>query len=260
MSPALARRLTRRRRAGSGSRRCPPARRGRRGRGRGRSAGGARAAAARPGAIACSMRAEHRQLLVVDLDRAHRGLGGGLVGGGDGRDRLAREAHAVERDDRAVLDRVAVVGLDVVEVGAGQDRGHARRSSSAARDVDAADHARARAGCAAPCRGASRPSPCRRRTGPARAASRRRPCAAWRRRPRRALPTCSRDRSMPALEPGQLARGLEDRAVAGAAAEVAVEAVADLLLAAELAGVAQALERQQQARACSSRTAARRGA
>src|SRR5579872_2170608 len=49
------------------------------------------------------------------------------------------------------------------------------------------------------------------------------------------------------IEPGQLACRREDRAVARAAADVALEAVADLLLGAQLAGVAQALERQQQA-------------
>ena len=69
-------------------------------------------------------RAEHRQQLVGDLDRAHRRLRRRLVRGGDGSHRLAREAHAVDRDDRAILDRMAVIGLDVVEVGGGEDRGH----------------------------------------------------------------------------------------------------------------------------------------
>ena len=70
-------------------------------------------------------RAEHRLLLVLDLDRAQRRLGCGLVDGRDRLHRLPREAHAVKRDDRAVLDRVSVVGLDVVQVRAGQDRGDA---------------------------------------------------------------------------------------------------------------------------------------
>ena len=61
-------------------------------------------------------RAEHRELLVFDLDRAHRGLRARLVDRGDRCDGLAGEAHAVERDDRAILDRVSVVGLDVIEV------------------------------------------------------------------------------------------------------------------------------------------------
>jgi hypothetical protein len=42
---------------------------------------------------------------------------------GLGRDRrhlLAVEAHLVYREDRPVLDRVAVVGVDVVEIGAGE--------------------------------------------------------------------------------------------------------------------------------------------
>ena len=56
------------------------------------------------------------------VDRRDGGLGGGLVDRGDRRDRLADVAHAVDRDDRPVLDRVARVGVDVQEVGAGQHR------------------------------------------------------------------------------------------------------------------------------------------
>ena len=61
---------------------------------------------------------DHRQLLVLDLDRLDPGRSRGRGLGGDGRDLLPVEAHLVDRDDRPVLDRVPVVGIDVGEVGA----------------------------------------------------------------------------------------------------------------------------------------------
>ena len=204
-----------------------PARRGRRARGRGRSSGRRSCSRGASGASACSSVPSTGSCLVVDLDRAHRGLGGGLVDRRHGGHRLAGEPHPVDRDDRAILDRVAVVGLDV-----GRDRRRSgprrrpRSASAAAESIDADQRVGVRA-AQRPCRAASRPSPCRRRTAPGRAASRARPCAAARRRPR-AAPM----RSRTVIAADLPARGLEDRAVAGAAAEVAVEPVADVLLGA----------------------------
>ena len=63
-------------------------------------------------------RADDGQLLVVDLDRMNRGLGRRLGLGGDRRDGLAREADAVERKQRPVLQRVAVVRVDAAQVAA----------------------------------------------------------------------------------------------------------------------------------------------
>src|ERR1019366_7812874 len=88
------------------------------------------------------------------------------------------------------------------------------------------------------------PSPCPPHTGPRQTASRGRLCAAARRRPR-----VSRDAPRrSSVDPRELARGFEDRAIAGATTQIAVEAVADVLLGLQLAGVAQALDRQQQTR------------
>ena len=83
-------------------------------------------------------RAEYGQLLVVDLYRAHGRLGGGLAHRGDGGDRLAGEPHAIDCHDRAVLDRVSVIGLDVIEVRRRQDRRHALERQRR-RGVDPAD-------------------------------------------------------------------------------------------------------------------------
>ena len=71
---------------------------------------------------------DHRQFLVLDLDqldRRHRGRHGL---GRDRSDLLAVEAHLVDREDRPVLDRVSVVRVEVVEIGAREDAddaGHA---------------------------------------------------------------------------------------------------------------------------------------
>ncbi len=77
-------------------------------------------------------RPEHGQLLVLDFDRRHRRLGGRFVHGGDRGHGLAGEPDAIEGDDRTVLDRVSVVGLDVLEVGTGQHGRHAAHFERAA--------------------------------------------------------------------------------------------------------------------------------
>ena len=64
---------------------------------------------------------DHRQLLVLDLDQLDGRRCGGHGLGRDRGDLLAVEAHLVDREDRPVLDRVPVVGVEVVEVGAGED-------------------------------------------------------------------------------------------------------------------------------------------
>ena len=108
-------------RSRGGSRRCPAVPRARRARGRVRRSGGVRGArGARDRALL--ERVEHGQLVIVDLDRSQRRLGRVLVDRRDRRHWLADEPHPIERDDRTILDRVSVVGLDVREIGAGQNR------------------------------------------------------------------------------------------------------------------------------------------
>ena len=88
--------------AGSGSRRFPPGAQLAEAVEEARAEGPSCSSGA-SGASACVDRADDRQLLVVDVDAVERGLGGRLVLGRDGRDRLAREADAVDRDDGPVL-------------------------------------------------------------------------------------------------------------------------------------------------------------
>ena len=66
-------------------------------------------------------RADDGELLVVDDDPLERRSGGRLVLRRDGRDGLAGEADAVDGDDRPVADRVTPVGIDVLEIGGGED-------------------------------------------------------------------------------------------------------------------------------------------
>ena len=66
-----------------------------------------------------------RQLAHLELDQRDRALGGGIVDGGDRRDRLAAVAHLVARHGMlAARDRQHAERL--VAVGAGDDRLHAR--------------------------------------------------------------------------------------------------------------------------------------
>ncbi len=71
-------------------------------------------------------RGDDGQLLVLDRDRVDGGGGCRLRLGRHRCDRLAVEAHLVDRDDRTVLDRVAEVRVDVGEVAAGEDADDAR--------------------------------------------------------------------------------------------------------------------------------------
>ena len=66
-------------------------------------------------------RPRDRELLVLDTDRIQGRLCRGFVLGRDRRHRLAGKAHMVERDDRAILDRVTPVGIEVGEIVTGED-------------------------------------------------------------------------------------------------------------------------------------------
>ena len=94
------------------------------------------------GLAAGLQRAEHPfddgKLLVVDLDQLSRGLGGRLVDSGHRRDRLALEAHLLQRDDGPVLLVRAVMRLHVDKLRARQHGVHAADRSGFAR-VDAGD-------------------------------------------------------------------------------------------------------------------------
>ena len=73
-------------------------------------------------------RAHDGELLVLDVDALQGCQRRRLVLGGDRRYGLAREADAIDGDDRPVLDRVTPVRVDVSEVGRGEDAddaGHA---------------------------------------------------------------------------------------------------------------------------------------
>ena len=65
--------------------------------------------------------ADDGELLVLDVDALQGRQRGRLVLGGDRGDGLAGEADAVDRDDRPVSDGVAPVGVDIAEVGGGED-------------------------------------------------------------------------------------------------------------------------------------------
>ena len=71
-------------------------------------------------------RAHDRQLVVFHDDRAGGGLGRGLVSRGHGGNRLTCETDPVDGDDRAILDGVAVIRVDVQDVCPRQDRDDAR--------------------------------------------------------------------------------------------------------------------------------------
>ena len=66
-----------------------------------------------------------RQFFVLGVDQGDGGLGGGLGLGRDDGDRLAYETDLAEGHDRAVAQGVAVVRVEVRQVGAGQDGDHA---------------------------------------------------------------------------------------------------------------------------------------
>ena len=53
---------------------------------------------------------DRRQLLVFGGDELHRLLGDVRIGGDDGGDRLADEAHLLVREDRLVVERRPVIG------------------------------------------------------------------------------------------------------------------------------------------------------
>ena len=75
-------------------------------------------------------RPDDLELLVLDLDPLQRRGRGSLVLRRDRGNGLAGEAHAVDRDDRPVADRVTPVGVDVGEVRCREDAddaGHALR-------------------------------------------------------------------------------------------------------------------------------------
>ena len=175
---------------------------------------------------------DHRQLLVLDLDQLD-GRGCGRHGlGRDRGDLLSVEAHLVDRQDRPVLDRVPVVGVDVVEVGAGEDAddaGHALGGRGVDRDDPAVgDRAPQHLAVQHP-----RDEQVADELRPRREASRARRVAAASGR----CATGSPERSWSCGR--ELGDGLEDPTVPGAAAEVPGEVVLDLLLAAELAVLEQ---------------------
>ena len=88
-------------------------------------------------------RRHDREVFVLDGDRLDRSRSRSRRLRSHRRDLLAVEAHLVDREDRPVLDRVAVVRIDVAEVGAGEDaddavdplrRGRVDRDDPAVRD------------------------------------------------------------------------------------------------------------------------------
>ena len=70
-------------------------------------------------------RGRDREFVVLDVDERDRGVGRGLGFGRDHGDRLAQEPDLAQGHDRPVPQRVAVVGIDVGQVVAGQDGDHA---------------------------------------------------------------------------------------------------------------------------------------
>ena len=92
-------------------------------------AGLVRVQLAAPGAIAALRGVVGGQLAHLEPDQLDRLLGGGVVDGGDRRDRLAAIAHLVARQRMlAARDRQHAEGL--VAVGAGDDRLHARQPAA----------------------------------------------------------------------------------------------------------------------------------
>jgi hypothetical protein len=82
---------------------------------------------------------DRRQRLVLHLDQAESAVGGFLVDRRDRRDHVADIAHLVDRDDRLVADRDAVVRVrQPYCVGAGYDRGDTGQGFGAP-DIDRAD-------------------------------------------------------------------------------------------------------------------------
>ena len=178
--------------------------------------------------------------------------------GGDRGDLLAVEAHLVDRDDRTVFDRVPVVRIDVLEVVSGEHAGHTGHPLGLGRvdRDDAAVRDRARAG---PGRAARAARGCRRRTPPGRAASRGHRGAGSTRRSASGPRAVRRSSS---FDPGELRDSFDDRAVPGAAAEVAGEALLDPLLAVEAAVLEEGADREQhprRAEAALERSVAREG-
>src|SRR2546422_510751 len=78
-------------------------------------------------------RPRDRELLVLDTDRIQGRRCRGFVLGRDRRHRLAGKAHMVERDDRAILDRVTPVGIEVGEIVTGRDADDAAQRLGLAR-------------------------------------------------------------------------------------------------------------------------------
>ncbi len=78
------------------------------------------------------------KLFVVDVDESDRLVGGDRVLGGDGDDRFAHEADAVDGEDGTVLQGVTVVGIGRRQIAAGHDGDNAGERFGAA-GVDGAD-------------------------------------------------------------------------------------------------------------------------
>ena len=85
---------------------------------------------------------DRRQLVVLRADRLHGLVGDMRIAGQDHRHRLADMAHLVDRQDRLIVKRRAVIGLrnELLDVGSGDHPMHARHGARR-RGVEAADAA-----------------------------------------------------------------------------------------------------------------------
>ena len=153
---------------------------------------------------------------------APRRAGRGLALRGDRGHRLAVEAHPVDRDDRAVPDRVAPVGIDVGESAPVSTQTTPGIASAARVSIETmracGDRAAQHLAVQHP-----RQHDVAHELRPRRAASRARPGAAPSGRPA-ARRSGSRSSVLTPSTPAMLADGLEDAPVARAAAEVAARA------------------------------------